>query len=601
MTTGRSVVLTVLTALLGLSPLSAGEPLEDFGKALQSRDEEAMRAALRNVVRQGGRQNLKALLAQAGRIPPSEDGIYWSVVEAAASFVDREALEELGEAILAKKSAPMARDLVHALSANPSANVVAALGPVLLKGPQDLQLLAATKLGAVPVPGSVDVLIELLKKEESRSKDEPSALAWTVAESLTKITGQKYGTGPVNWEGWWGKNRERPLRAGGEAPARSTGTAVDFLGGVRQKEFVGVETAPQKGVVVLSARFTKPSERDLNNDHMEGVLESMRIPHVVVSREDFLGFDLSETGALLVNCAQFHKFCICPTCKPGGDRNNRLYRCTGCNVHKEFKPELSAEAIEKIKNFVLAGGYLFSEDWVVRELVEKAFPEYVSVGVKFRVGVEPPARGALPPAQKPEPPQVKLAKSEVDVAPVRGRATHPYLRDIFMPRHDAPARPRVRLDLDGDEKKAEGEVAGTDGGGGSDSAKTRVTETEYGKINAGEAELARVRHKWTIDDESYSLKVVNPAKVVALLGSGDLQNPARGDSVVALAFRPGSAVPVGQRGAPKGTPGVVVQVLSHFGKQTSVADEHSIQNLLLNFLIDANVAREKRSGAKQAE
>jgi hypothetical protein len=36
-------------------------------------------------------------------------------------------------------------------------------------------------------------------------------------------------------------------------------------------------------------------------------------------------------------------------------------------------------------------------------------------------------------------------------------------------------------------------------------------------------------------------------------------------------------------------------VLSHFGNQGSAEDELSIQNLLLNFLIDANTAREERT------
>ena len=39
------------------------------------------------------------------------------------------------------------------------------------------------------------------------------------------------------------------------------------------------------------------------------------------------------------------------------------------------------------------------------------------------------------------------------------------------------------------------------------------------------------------------------------------------------------------------TGGRVVYVLSHFGKQESTADEHSLQNLLINFLVEANERR----------
>ena len=137
----------------------------------------------------------------------------------------------------------------------------------------------------------------------------------------------------------------------------------------------------------------------------------MGIPHTVVHREDFDKFDLRETGAILINCAQSNKFCICPTCKPGGNRNNRLYRCTGCDKHIVFDPSLSADAVEKIKKFVLAGGFVFSEDWIVKEFVEKAFPKFVEAGYK-------------------------LPDHNVTIAPVRGMATHPYLEGIYVAREE---------------------------------------------------------------------------------------------------------------------------------------------------------------------
>jgi hypothetical protein len=87
--------------------------------------------------------------------------------------------------------------------------------------------------------------------------------------------------------------------------------------------------------------------------------------------------------------------------------------------------------------------------------------------------------------------------------------------------------------------------------------------------------------------------------VVELLSSGKLQKVADGNGTIAAAFRPGSQVPPAQP-APRGTPGVVMAVLSHFGKQGSAEDEVAIQNLLLNFLIDANAAREERGPRRKA-
>ena len=104
------------------------------------------------------------------------------------------------------------------------------------------------------------------------------------------------------------------------------------------------------------------------------------------------------------------------------------------------------------------------------------------------------------------------------------------------------------------------------------------------------------------------MTIKNRSRVLPLLGSSEVkprdpEDKKKPVSVVALAFRPGTGktAPIGsgKRKAPPGTPGVVVQVLSHFGKQHSDEDEFSLQNLLLNFLIDSNTARLQRGGKKR--
>ena len=40
--------------------------------------------------------------------------------------------------------------------------------------------------------------------------------------------------------------------------------------------------------------------------------------------------------------------------------------------------------------------------------------------------------------------------------------------------------------------------------------------------------------------------------------------------------------------------------ISHFGKQESTSDEHSLQNLLINFLVEANERRGSGAGAAAA-
>jgi hypothetical protein len=84
------------------------------------------------------------------------------------------------------------------------------------------------------------------------------------------------------------------------------------------------------------------------------------------------------------------------------------------------------------------------------------------------------------------------------------------------------------------------------------------------------------------------------------MSSGELRDKLDGQSAVAFAFRPGESPETIGHKAPRGASGrragVVLQVLSHFGRQGSTRDEHLLQNILLNFLIDANVEREARLG-----
>ena len=69
--------------------------------------------------------------------------------------------------------------------------------------------------------------------------------------------------------------------------------------------------------------------------------------------------------------------------------------------------------------------------------------------------------------------------------------------------------------------------------------------------------------------------------MTALLRSPEVERMAKGNGALAVTFKPGK----GSRS------GVVLHILSHFGKQTSQDAEYGIQNLLVNFLIDANLNR----------
>jgi hypothetical protein len=201
---------------------------------------------------------------------------------------------------------------------------------------------------------------------------------------------------------------------------------------------------------------------------------------------------------------------------------------------------MGEKGIAKIKKYVEGGGYLFAEDWCMEDFVEKAFGDYV-------------AHGSIRPQDE-----------AVPVMPKAGAASHPYLKKIFF----KPPK------------------------------ETRDTVSE--------TDLDKVAHKWKIDKETRTIKVKDPAAVTVLLTSPELGKAAMGDDAVAVTWgvtptaskggsgnskKDVSTGPVPEQDRKKMTGGRVLYVLSHFGKQDSQEDEFALQNLLINFLVEANERR----------
>ena len=76
-------------------------------------------------------------------------------------------------------------------------------------------------------------------------------------------------------------------------------------------------------------------------------------------------------------------------------------------MHRACSHKLTDEAVRKLKEWVEAGGYLFTEDWGLTDMLERAWPDLVGTGSY-------------------------LPEGEVDVAPARGATTHPLLRGVFV-------------------------------------------------------------------------------------------------------------------------------------------------------------------------
>ncbi|MFX1551452.1 MAG: hypothetical protein ACFFB9_13975 [Promethearchaeota archaeon] len=78
-------------------------------------------------------------------------------------------------------------------------------------------------------------------------------------------------------------------------------------------------------------------------DKIELVLNLIKVPYILIQPHDVSQIELSSEQILIINC-------------PG-------------QVHEDVLP--------KIKEFVNNGGFLFTTDWVLLNILEKIFPRYL--------------------------------------------------------------------------------------------------------------------------------------------------------------------------------------------------------------------------------
>jgi len=312
-----------------------------------------------------------------------------------------------------------------------------------------------------------------------------------------------------------------------------------------------------------------------------------------VKKSKFEEFDLTGRTALLVNCNLWRRLCHGEKCTGTQASGKRTVACTGPGPHLQSDNRFSKKSIEKIKAYVeMDGGYLFTEDWVLPELLEQAWPEKVREGEYLKELSAPVVAGA-------------------------GAASHPYLRRIFARRKPGgdpvattssadfqpvkhtwtidPESPSIRVaDPAGVIKLMVSPEVGR-ASAPADKPKGKGAPPVILVCEKCKAELTAATYdpSQTVTHTGCGGKAVPPAA-----GPRKPAAPPGGDDACAVTFFPGApprtVVATGgfvqDRSQMKGG-GRVVHVLSHFGKQQSEEDEFALQNLLLNFLIEANERR----------
>src|SRR5688572_28624994 len=381
-------LLSVLLLLPAFAPRAdeLADAEKEFRLAINNRLEKPLEDAIRKLVKINTPAAAKVVL---GAIKGNnESTTYWMLVNGAAAFGSPEALDEVTKTVLANKSSPVARDIVAALQGNFTAGCESALVTILREGSSDLQVLVIEHMMDVGQKAVVEAVIETLKKGVGSAE-----LSRRLFRVLNVLCVETYGDTLSNWEGWWTANKHKEwnlLKAKPKGSTGSTGTVCDDLGKHRDSEYEKLKTGK---VLVIGAREGCKCKRGHDLDSIERTIESMRLTVEYVNKIDFSKptwtlAKLDEYVAILVNCTHLEEHCICPKCSKGGggESGNRLVRCPNCDCgHKTAKYVMDAAGLDKIRKYVDLGGYLYTEDWGLREILAIKFKEYVDVG-EFKIG-----------------------------------------------------------------------------------------------------------------------------------------------------------------------------------------------------------------------
>lgn len=539
---------------------SAKELRKLVQQAAMSGDASALAEVLRTMGRMPGRNATAAVLSTANSLSRSTaDDIYWFLLQGVAGFKGADAFTEMGEFVVRYKSKPIARDLLNALRKTRSKYANRVIRRVMEYCPIDMQMMAVDIAAEIPVRRTVDVLMPILARECAKEKDgkrPPTELKRSLISAMEALTMQQLGNSLINWQGWWERERSRGLkviREEAENHESTTGLARP-LDPVRARQFLGLEDLPPGKVLVIKGPTAK-NGFDTNYDHIEHVLERISIPHTVIEKGEVekSSFSFKGVAAVFINCSHIHKFCQNPNHKAGEYTGNRMHRCVGEGAHDEVQFKMNKDAIDKIVSFVEKGGYLFTEDWCLIEVLEVGFNKFLRSGTALEGG-------------------------NFGVSPEKGMTSHPLLRGVFVPPVDMDAlrRRAYGLDDEDDDEDAEYDPSSEDDPGDvdGDRGKTGVGNSDLdapGEIE--DPDIRLVKHQWKIDKESPSLDI-RSKKVQVLIDSEDLRKEC-GEGAVAVTFT-----------VKKGR---VIHVLSHFGEQSSSDNEATIENLLINFLLQVRI------------
>jgi len=543
MKTSYVIIAVILSVLVfNISRISGEDLSSDLSSAIRNKDEFKIKEAVKKLSDLNNEKGIKAILDNASKMP-QDDRDYWLVLDGLQAFTSEEALNALYEFIIANKGKPIGSAVVTVIKDNHSPAMVNIMVKILEKGSEEQQRTVLENLSDNKIKPAVAALINFLKSPVCEKNEDLKKLT---IEKIQIMLGQSVGQTAESIQEWWSKHQNDDEQAlfnqqQVETVDSNTGTAADGYAKIDR-----IRKIPKDKIIVVLSDCKgcenigkKPPEWDHNFDHVEFVLDRMKIPHTVVKKSDFdkEDYKLDDKWVVIFNCNYIRKHCVCPSCKLSNDRGGlRSGTCApGCTQHTYVSNMLSDKGVAKVKQFVANGGYLFSEDWILEEILERGFKGIISHRNYY------------------------LKERHVNILPAPGAITHPYLKGVFERPH--------KSEPNANEQKPEGPTI---------SVK---------RLKIGEG-------KWKIDKDSPDIRIDKPNEVTILITAPKLKATEKDSGAVAVTFSYGKGGVIarvsGANGDPyassKRTGGQVLHVLSHFGHQEDPTDEFALQNLILNFI-----------------
>lgn len=529
----RAVSLLGVGLVLGglASTVRAGAE-QDLEKALDSRDRAKIEAALAQVRGSLTPAAVKVLVDGAAQAQAA--GLILDVVEVLGG-AQGPALVELAKAYERAKASATRFLVLDALRGIPDPLADETLARAGKKDDDPAVAVHAVRL--LVARGTVRAIDGLLEVLEAAEKSKARALlAQEATAGLRSLLGQDQAT-LEDWkklwatrkDGWRGggpaplgakpaaepekepePRRGRPGGRGGEAggdDGTRTRTVLDRMGSKRRDDLTTLTRLEKDAIVVAEGEY----------DQVQDVLAALKIPCETVGRPQL------ETVAL-------HP-----------DRQVLILNCSA--------DPLSEPVAKRVREFVLAGGYLFTSDWELGNALVKSFPECVKSGGR------------------------QSSEHTVTIQPRGSLAAHPLLRDVL------PVSPLER-----------------------------VARPLQWKVD-GLSEFVLDHEAIAVLVEAPELLPLYKTSAVAatFCFTGEPGGPGRPVTGTWLPPAPkgddegGPGTRTGKRGRGAGEsarlPGRVLHVISHFQHQaTEAGDGFALQQLLLNFVLEKQAARRAAAG-----